>query len=83
MCAAGKKEIFWAQNYRNFACERSREEDFFFCLLSKTEMNAKVKLRRTINSFSLFSLNEFFISPLPNKQTEVVNSNARVSTQII
>ena len=46
-------------------------------------MNAKVKLRRTINSFSLFSLNEFFISPLPNKQTEVVNSNARVSTQII
>ena len=57
VCAAGKKEIFWAQKYRNFACERSREEDFFlFFLCRRVEedwMNAKVKLRRTINSILL------------------------------
>ena len=32
VCSRRKKEIFWAQKTANFACERSREDGFFFAL---------------------------------------------------
>ena len=63
VCAAGGKKRFWAQKTANFACERSREDGFFFALFwrkmkkmkkqggGETEMMAT----RPIHSFLLFS----------------------------